>query len=104
MKRPLFIYGRHKPALPPLYAREHATFDMPHTAGDGRGTHKLTHSQSPLKYTRAHAYNIVKDNEAPNGRNAPEAANDFADDTFRFRLPDGYRWPRFMQQMVDCGE
>ncbi len=85
-----------------LYAREHATFDMPQH-GTSCNLASCTGLSHP--HTRARE-SLVTDRpeHTPRMEDGPEAENGFSDDAFRFRLRDGYRWPRFMQQMVDCGE
>lgn len=83
-----------------LYARQHATFDMPR-----RKQSCNLASCSGLSHTHAHANLIIKEDANPMPpEDGPEAADDFSADTLRFRLPEGFRWPAFMQQMVDCGE
>ncbi len=83
-----------------LYARQHATFDMPR-----RKQSCNLASCSGLSHTHARANLIVKEdaNQMP-PEDGPDAADDFSAGPLRFRLPEGFRWPAFMQQMVDCGE
>ncbi len=66
-----------------LYAREHATYDMP----------------------RRHVSCNLASCTTPSHTRTCENVNMEVFDNFSFRFHLGHhRWPRFMQQMVDCGE
>lgn len=83
-----------------LYARQHATFDMPRSVNTCKPA-----LLRGLSHTHARANLIIKGNDGYMPReDGSDTADDFSAGPLRFRLPEGFRWPAFMQQMVDCGE